>query len=161
VGDGVAELREEGVGRLAGDELRGRRGFPAHECVQPGFGSVRAFIGGEPAVDRGDFGQFGQPVAQAGFGGVGEVAALGVDALAVAVLQAEVQHAVGFECGPEALQRVREFGCREMQQAGAGPDAVVGGAFVEFLEALHLHRLLMCSAARRAISVAASKARTR
>jgi hypothetical protein len=141
VGDRVAELRQEGVGWLAGDELRGRRGVPTHEGVQPGVGAVRAVVGGEPAVDARDLGQRGQPVAQACFGGVGEVAAFGVDTLAVAVLQAQVQHAVGLQRGPEPLQRVREFGRREVQQAGAGPDAVVGGALVEFLEALHLHRL--------------------
>jgi hypothetical protein len=141
VGDRVAELREEGVGMLAGDESGGLGGLPAHERVQPGLGAVRAPIRGEPAVDCGKLGQCGQPVAQARFGGVGGVSAFGVDTLAVAVLQAQVQDAVRFESGPEPVQRVGEFDRGQVQQAGAGPDAVVGGALVEFLEALHLHRL--------------------
>ena len=53
-----------------------------------------------------------------------------VFAFAFTVLEAEIKDAVGFERVPEALQSFRELVFRQVKQAGAGPDAVVGGDFV-------------------------------
>ncbi|MNZ95734.1 hypothetical protein D3C78_1148990 [compost metagenome] len=86
----------------------------------------------------GQAGQLLRPRGEALLVGIGEVS-LVVQPLALATLEAAIQHPAGLEGAPQAREGVRQLAGGHMQQAGAGPDAVVALDFVDLCEAPDRH----------------------
>jgi hypothetical protein len=128
-GDGGAEVGEEGAG-AAGDEPVDDLGRLGGEGVEPAAGLAGAMVGGGPTVERGVRRERCEPLGEAGFVGVGEVAAIDFG-FAGAVLEADEERAAGLEGGPEEAEGGWDFGGGQMEEAGAGPDAVVAGDLVD------------------------------
>src|SRR5574343_697312 len=60
--------------------------------------------------------------------------------LAFTILETEIENPIWLECLPKALQGFSQLAFRQMQQAGAGPDAVVGGDFMNVGKAAPSYR---------------------
>ena len=138
--DRVAKLRQEGMLRLAGEQTIGRQGLAPQKRVEPPLAPFWSLVFGDPAFGRFEFVQVCRPLGKALFVGIGELP-LAVVALALAMLEAEIEHAAGLEAGPQAGEGGGQFRCRHVEQAGASPDTVVTGALGDVVEALHLDRL--------------------
>src|SRR6185437_9634470 len=57
-------------------------------------------------------------------------------------LVARIEQAVGLQRAMDSRQNAGELVARDVQQAGAGPDAVIGLALVQLIEQQRLHRMV-------------------
>lgn len=105
----------------------------AHKVgVEPGLAAVAGVLGdgGGGEVQGGHLGEQG---AEAGFGEVGEVAAAAF-AAGAAVLERGIEPAVTAQVQREPAQHPRNLRRRQVQQRGAGPDAIEDALGLVILE---------------------------
>jgi hypothetical protein len=117
-----------------GHQPLARHAFAGGQRIGPAFGSIGPLVVGEPHVEPVHIGPSAEPLAQRGLVGIGEPAPA-VNALAGAMLEADVQGAAGAQGAPQAIEGGRHGGQRHVQQTGAAPDAVERFNFVDILEA--------------------------
>ena len=102
-----------------------------HQHIQPRLPFPRSLVGRHPGADVRHIGQGTQPALHTGLGGIGEGAAQAVHAFAglgiVAQLVAGIGHATRGQQCPQRLPCVGLISLGQVQQAGAGPQAIKPG----------------------------------
>ena len=105
----------------------------AHEIgVEPGLAAMAGVLG-EAGGSQVQLGHLGEQGTQASLGEVGEIAAVALAAEA-AVFKRGVKAAAGTQMRRQPAQHLHNLCRRQMQQRGAGPDAVEGAVGFVVLE---------------------------